>query len=64
MKLTHGVDELSHLIDGQHVWQSFRPGDPDLLKSLPVARNGVVVEELDAARGNLQRAGREFFPIL
>ena len=62
--LAHGVDELSYLIDGQHVWESSCPGDSDLLESFPVARYGVVVEEFEAARGNLQCAGREFFAIL
>jgi hypothetical protein len=59
-----GVDESSDLGDRQHVGECFGPGNPELLERLPIAWLGVGIEELDAAHGDLQRAGGELLFVL
>ena len=54
----HGVDQAPHFGDAQDVGQALGPGDVEVLEGEPVARDGMGVEEDDAAGGDLQRAGR------
>jgi hypothetical protein len=63
MRLTHTFDERSYLVDRQHVGESLGSGNADFLERLPIARHGVVVEKLDAGRGNLDCARGELFLI-
>ena len=47
-----------HLGDAQDVGQALGSGDVEVLEGEPVARDGMGVEEDDAAGGDLQGAGR------
>src|SRR5208337_3037244 len=59
-----GADELSHLIDGEHVGQAFLLLNADSLESGPVAGHGVGVEEFDGAVGDAQCAGGGLLVVL
>src|SRR5208337_4737240 len=63
-KCADGTDELSHLVDREHVGQPFLLLDADSLESGPVAGRGVGVEELDGAVGDVQRTGGELSVVL
>jgi hypothetical protein len=63
VRRAHGVNETAHSSDAQDVGQRPESGKADVLERLPVARDGVGVEE-DAAGSDLQRAGKVLSLVL
>ena len=63
VRRAHGVDGTAHANDAQDVGQRPEFGKADVLERLPVARDGVGVEE-DAAGSDPQRAGRVLSLVL
>ena len=59
-----GGDELSHLVDGEHVGECLVPADVEALESGPVTRRGVAIEEPDAAASDDQRGRGELAVVL
>ena len=59
-----GGDELSHLVDGEHVGECLVPADVEALESGPVTRRGVGIEEPDAAASDDQRGRGELAVVL
>jgi hypothetical protein len=59
-----GVEEPVHLVDALDVGQRLVLWDAKLQECGPLSRHGVRVEELDAAVGDLESAGRERAVVL
>ena len=64
VRSTHGVDETTNFRDAQDIRQGLGSGKADVPESLPVARDGVGVEEDDAAGSDLQRTGKVLSLVL